>query len=160
MVLERWSPEDSAEYKSRQDYADRRLEAWSRWQATASPDRLNYPRSSSFAVAMKPQADEAQAGARHMRSDMTCTDEEALEVDAVLADWKSSHRGWWKVARKEYLTAGPSEKKARELGLNRAEYRRQLDLLRLTMWKELDAGARKAQKTRKLAELPAGTART
>lgn len=140
--LDRWSPEDSAEWKARQDAADRRLEAWARWQLTASPDRLSYPRSSSFAAAIKPQSDEAQAGANHVRTDYSCTDDEAMQVDAVLADWKKHHRGWWKVARKEYLTSGASEKKAGELGISRAEYRRQLDALRMAMWKELAAGAR------------------
>lgn len=160
MALERWSPEDSAEWRDRIGSADGRLEAWARWQRTASPDRLNYPQSSSFACAMKPSDEEQQAGARHLRSDLTCTDEEALEVDAVLADWKVHHRGWFKVARKEYLTSGASEKKARELGLNRAEYRRQLDALRIAMWKELDAGARNVKTARKLAELPERNARS
>lgn len=160
MSLERWSPEDSAEYKDRVSDADRRLEAWARWQRTASPDKLSYPCSSSFGCVMSPGEEEAQAGAKHLRSDLTCTDEEALEVDAVLADWRIHHRGWWKVARKEYLTMGASEKKARELGLNRAEYRRQLDALRIGMWKELDAGARNGRSRRKLVEMPARNART
>lgn len=136
-MLERWSVEDSQENRDRIAAADARLESWARWQASGSPDRLDYPRASPFVRVMKPQADEAQAGAQHLRSDLTCTDEEALQVDAVLADWKLHHRPWWKVARKEYLTAGPSEKKARELGVSRAEYRRQLDVLRLVLWREL-----------------------
>lgn len=160
MSLERWGPEDSAEYKSRVDEADRRLEAWGRWQSTASPDQLSYPRQSPFVRAMKPQADEAQAGARHLRSDLTCTDEEALEVDAVLADWRVTHRYWWKVARKEYLTSGASEKKARELGVNRTEYRRQLDALRIAMWKELASGARSGRTSGKLTKVSVKNARS
>lgn len=160
MALDRWAPEDSAEHKDRMDEADLRLAAWGRWQLTASPDTLNYPRQSPFVRVMKPSDEEAQAGARHVRSDLTCTDEEALEVDAVLADWKTHHRGWWKVARKEYLTGGPSEKKARELGINRAEYRRQLDLLRMAMWKELASGARNSKRAGKLVEMPVRNART
>lgn len=144
MALERWSAEDSAEAKARQAEVDLRLSGWARWQLSASPDQLYYPRSSSFAAAMKPQEDEAQAGARHVRQDVSCTDEEALEVDAILARWKTDHRGWWKVIRKEYLTSGPSEKKAAELGIkSRTEYRAQLDMARITMWQELAPGARK-----------------
>lgn len=152
MALDRWSPDDSAETLERIKAADARLEAWARWQSSGSPDRLSYPRQSPFVRVMKPQADEAQAGAQHVRSDLTCTDEEALEVDAILADWKVHHRPWWKVARKEYLTAGPQEKKARELGVSRAEYRRQLDTLRLVMAKELALAPEKCMFRGKLAK--------
>ena len=62
------------------------------------------------------------------------------------------HRPWWKVARKEYLTTGPQEKKARELGVSRAEYRRQLDTLRLVMAKELALAPEKCMFRGKLAK--------
>lgn len=160
MVHDRYTAEDRSETKDRLDAADARLEAWGRWQLGGSPDRLSYARESPIVRAMTPSEEELQAGARHLRDDITCTDEEALEVDALLARWKTEHRSWWKVARKEYLTAGPSEKKALELGLNRAEYRKQLDLLRVAAWIELDLGARNGKRSGKLAQLSAGKART
>lgn len=151
-MAERWSEEDSAQHKERIAYADLRLEGWARWSGQASPELIGFAGVSTIVSAMMPTDEEKQAGARHLAQE--CSDDEAMQVDAVLADWKSSHRGWWKVARKEFLTYGPSEKKARELGLNRAEYRKQLDLLRMAMWKELDPGARNGKKARKLDALP------
>lgn len=132
---ERWSAEDGQQWKDRIAYADMRLEAWARWSRTDGPRRLYFPRSSAFARVMTPSPDELQAGARHVAPD--ATDEQAMEIDAILADWKVHHRGWWKVARKEYLSIGPSEVKASELGMKRAEYRRQLDNLKIAIWREL-----------------------
>jgi hypothetical protein len=138
--LDRLSPEDSQLWKSRINWADGRLEAWARWQRTDGPHRVDYPRQSSFACVMKPADEEPQAGARHVAMD--ATDDEAMRIDAVVSDWKVHHRNWFRVVRKEYLTLGATEKKARELGVSRVEYLRLLDALRADLWKEVENGGR------------------
>lgn len=139
MSLGGWTVEDSAEHRERITWADARIWAWARWQGSDNPAKLGYPACSSFGNAIKPQSDEAQAGARHVRSDVSCTDDEAMEVDAVIADWKVHHRLWFRLVRREYFGAGPVEKKSRELGMGVREYRRQLDRLRLAMQRELQS---------------------
>jgi hypothetical protein len=152
--LDRLTAEDSAIWKDRIAWADGRLEAWARWQGTDGAHRLNYPRSSSFARVMTPADQEQQAGARHVAMD--ATDDEAMQIDAVVSDWKVHHRNWFRVARKEYMTGGPSEKKARELSLSRSEYGRLLDALRADLWKELANGGRNDIRTNHSRVTPDG----
>jgi hypothetical protein len=138
--LDRLSAEDGQLWRERISWADGRLEAWSRWQSTDGAHRVGYPRSSSFARVMTPADQEQQAGARHVAMD--ATDDEAMQIDAIISDWKIHHRNWFRVVRKEYMTGGPSEKKARELFLSRSEYGRLLDALRVDLWKGLANGDR------------------
>lgn len=139
MSLGGWTIEDSAEHRERITWADARIWAWARWQGSDNPAKLGYPAASPIMAVMKPADEEAQAGARHVRVDISCTDDEAMEVDAVIADWKVHHRLWFRLVRREYFGAGPVEKKSRELGMGVREYRRQLDRLRLAMQRELQS---------------------
>jgi hypothetical protein len=156
MVHERWSPEDSAERRARIEDADARLDAWAKWSRVQSG--LGSANSNWFMALNPAQPEEQQAGAKHVAE--CCPDEEALEVDAILARWKTEEPAYWKIVRKEYLSYGAQESKARSLGLSRAFYRLQLDELRAVMWRALDLAAKKRTKPCKLASLPAKTART
>jgi hypothetical protein len=169
MTEGRFTADDSAERKMRLDYAELRLSGWARWSGTNSPDLVGFSSTSSFASAMTPQNDELQAGARHCASE--CSDEEAEEVDSILAGWKTSHRFWFRMVRKEYFTYGPQEKKARELGISRDYYRDELVVLKSVMYVELIAMRRRrqaalasarscAKKPVKLGQPPAKNART
>ncbi|HMU15871.1 MAG TPA: hypothetical protein PKC95_00370 [Thauera aminoaromatica] len=156
-LTERWSAEDSAAYEDRRKAADARLDAWARWAGTHSPELIGFARCSSFARVMTPQDEEQQAGARHLKAE--CSDDEALEVDAILAGWKKTDPGYWKIVRQEYLRYGAQEAKARALGLNRTEYRSRLRQLQAELWRALDNGARNARKPAKLGSVPAKNAR-
>lgn len=156
--IDRWSASDSAEYEDRRKYADARLDGWARWSGLASPELIGFSSCSSFARVMTPQDEEQQAGARHLKAE--CTDDEALEVDAILARWKKSDPGYWKLVRREYLSYGAQEDKARSIGLNRTEYRNRLRQLQAEMWRSLDSGARNATKPARLGSVPAKNARS
>lgn len=153
----RWSEEDSAEHKERIAYADMRIEGWARWSGYSDSEGLDFSGQSSVVNAMMPSEEEQQAGARHCASE--CSDDEAMQVDAVICRWKVTDPRYVKIVHKEYRTSGPSEKKARELGMNRNEYRRQLDLMRMEMYRALDSGARKNKFAGTLGAQPAKNAR-
>ena len=115
-----WTPEDHAEDKVRRKSADQRLEAWARWQR-ASGVHIGFPTQSPIVSVMAPGDEEQQAGARHLA--VEATDEEALQVDRILARWKAFRRRYWKIIRVEYMTFGTGEKKAKRCGFrSRSDY--------------------------------------
>jgi hypothetical protein len=156
VAAERWTAEDSQERRDRIKDADVRLDAWGRWSRVQM--RVGGASSSNWFMALNPApAEESQAGAKHVAEG--CPDEEAMQVDAVVAHWMLENRGYWKIARREYLYYGPQEKKASDLGISRTEYRRLLDELRLALWRELALAAKYAIRSGKLDELPVKNAR-
>lgn len=156
MSHERWSPEDSAERKARIEDAEARLDAWAKWSRVQSG--IGAANSNWFMALSPAPPEDQQAGAKHVAE--CCPDDEALEVDAVLARWKVEEPAYCKIVRKEYLSYGIQEEKARRLGLSRAFYRLQLDELRIAMWRALDVAAKKRTTLGTLAPLPAKNART
>jgi len=156
MAVDRWEPKDSEERRERIKDADTRLEAWAKWASHQAGG--GGASSSNWFMALGPPAPEdQQAGAKHVAE--VCPDDEAMEVDAIIAGWKVSEPWFWKVVRKEYRTYGTQESKARSMGLNRPFYRQQLDELRLALWRALDVAARKSKNAGKLVEVPAKNAR-
>ena len=156
MGQDRWAAEDSQERRDRIKDADVRLEAWAKWSKT----QAGHGRASSsnwFMALSLTLPEEGQAGARHVAG--CCPDDEAMQVDGVIARWKIEERWYWKVARREYLHYGPQEKKARDLGISKGFYRQLLDELRAAMWRELDKLARDGITRGKLGKLPAQDAR-
>jgi hypothetical protein len=160
MAHERWSAEDAQERRDRINDADKRLEAWGKWSRTQNP--LGGASSSNWFMALNPApAEEVQAGARHVAE--CVPDEEAMQIDLIVASWRLDERWYWKVARGEYLYYGPREAKASHLGISLAFYKQILDELRVVTWRQLkalDKLAEKSTKRPKLAQLPAKNART
>jgi hypothetical protein len=151
-LMERWSAEDSQERRDRIKDADVRLEAWAKWSRTQA--RPGGASSSNWFMALNPATgEESQAGAKHVAE--CCPDEEAMQVDAIIARWMLEERWYWKIARREYLYYGPQDLKASQLGISKAFYRQLLDELRTVLWRELDLLAKKSTKRGKLVEVPA-----
>lgn len=157
MSHDRWTAADSQERRDRIKDADTRLDAWARW-SRLQPGVGGASSSNWFmALGAKPD-EEGQAGAKHVAAG--CPDEEAMEVDGVVASWMIDEPWYWKVARYEYLHGGTQDLKANRLGISKAFYRQLLDELRTVLWRELDLLSKKSTKRGKLDELPARNART
>lgn len=132
-----WSLDDHAEERDKIKAANARLEAWARWQRSSGIN-IDYPKASAFVRVMTPAPIEEQAGARHVAP--MPTDEDAMEVDRVLAGWRLARRRYWKIIHVEYRTGGSSEQKARRCGMCRADYRARLARVQLLLAETLDAG--------------------
>lgn len=157
MSHDRWTAADSQERRDRIKDADTRLDAWGKWSRLQSG--VGGASSSNWFMALNPApAEDPQAGARHVAEG--CPDEEAMEVDAIVASWMLDEPWYFKIARREYLYSGTQHLKARRLGISLAFYKQLLDELRTALYRELDSLAKKGIKRSKLDELPVKNART
>lgn len=151
MSHDRWSAEDSQDRRDRIKDADTRMEAWGKWSRQQT--RVGGASSSNWFMALNAApAEEGQAGAKHVAEG--CPDDEAMEVDAIVARWMLNERWYWKIARREYLRGGPRETKASDMGISLAFYKQVLDELRIVAWRELDKLPEKRKKSGRLAEVP------
>lgn len=119
-----WTPEDTAQEKARVQQADDRVAAWAHWKRS-SGIHLDYPPESAFARVMRPADVEEQAGARHMAVD--ATDDEAMEIDAIVARLKHRHFRRFKILWAEFCEYGPACAKAKRHGMNRLMWRTKVD---------------------------------
>ena len=129
-----WTPLDTAQEKARVQEADDRVAAWARWQRSHGI-HLNYPPESAFVRVMRPSDVEEQAGARHLAVDPP--DDEAMQVDAILAKWRIKHLRRYKIIRTEFLYSGPAWEKAKRHGMNRLTWRQKVDQVLSYMADEL-----------------------
>ena len=104
--------------------ADKRVAAWAHWQRSSGV-YLGYPPESPIVRVMRPADEEEQAGARHVSVD--CPDDEAMQVDGVLARWKLHSRRRYRIIRTEFLYAGPAWEKAHRHGMKRDAWRATVD---------------------------------
>lgn len=128
-------PKRSADQQSRVQLADLRVAAWARWQRSSGV-HVGYPPESSFARVMQPADEEEQAGARHLSPE--ATDDEAMQVDRILARWRIHYRRRFRLIKTEFLWYASAQEKARRHGLKRDAYRERITKILGCMADELN----------------------
>jgi len=129
-----WTPLDTAQEKARVREADDRVASWARWQRSHGIN-LDYPPESAFVRVMRPSDVEEQAGARHLAVDPP--DDEAMQVDGIIARWRIQHVRRYKILRTEFLYHAPASVKAHRHGMSRLAWRQKVDQVLSYMADEL-----------------------